>query len=144
MLFCFPLEKLEGADNEALVKLFRLKSSLSTQNYHLFNAEGKVQKYADELEIMKDFAAIRLTFYEVSRFCVSRASKQKDVRFVECEHHTPSSLDENIRNPFFPQQFFVFCLRNVRRISSPCRRRRNLFCTTESASSHLSFRESWL
>ncbi|CDJ41830.1 DNA topoisomerase II, putative [Eimeria tenella] len=57
-------ERLEGADHEGLVKMFRLKSSLSTQNYHLFNAEGKVQKYADELEIMKAFAAIRLAFYE--------------------------------------------------------------------------------
>lgn len=52
-------------DEEALIKQFRLKSSLSTQNYHLFNAEGKVQKFADELEIMKEFAAIRLTYYEV-------------------------------------------------------------------------------
>lgn len=65
---CFAIvsERLEGADHEGLVKMFRLKSSLSTQNYHLFNAEGKVQKYADELEIMKAFAAIRLAFYEVS------------------------------------------------------------------------------
>lgn len=67
VVYCYLSEKLEGSDNEALVKLFRLKSSLSTQNYHLFNAEGKVQKYSDELEIMKDFAAIRLTFYEVSQ-----------------------------------------------------------------------------
>lgn len=48
------------------MKLFRLRSSLSMQNYHLFNAEGKVQKFADELEIMRDFAAIRLTYYEAS------------------------------------------------------------------------------
>ncbi|KAL8425445.1 hypothetical protein Efla_006844 [Eimeria flavescens] len=60
-------ERLENTDQEGLVKLFRLKTSLSTQNYHLFNAEGKVQKFADELEIMREFAAIRLTFYEASK-----------------------------------------------------------------------------
>ena len=59
------IERLERADQEGLLKMFRLKSSLSTQNYHLFNAEGKVQKFADELEIMREFAAIRLIFYEV-------------------------------------------------------------------------------
>ncbi|CDJ51722.1 DNA topoisomerase II, putative [Eimeria brunetti] len=73
-------EKLEGADQDALVKLFRLKSSLSTQNYHLFNAEGKVQKYADELEIMKDFAAIRLTFYEKRKaYLIAVSEKEKSI-----------------------------------------------------------------
>ncbi|CDJ28965.1 LOW QUALITY PROTEIN: DNA topoisomerase II, related [Eimeria mitis] len=73
-------EKLEGADHEALVKLFRLKSSLSTQNYHLFNADGKVQKYADELEIMKDFAAIRLTFYEKRKaYLIAVSEKEKSI-----------------------------------------------------------------
>ncbi|XP_026192952.1 DNA topoisomerase 2 [Cyclospora cayetanensis] len=57
-------ERLASTDDEGLLKLFRLKSSLSTQNYHLFNAEGRVQKYADELEIMRDFATIRLAYYE--------------------------------------------------------------------------------
>ncbi|CDI75781.1 hypothetical protein EPH_0043500 [Eimeria praecox] len=74
------IKKLEGTDQEGLVKLFRLKSSLSTQNYHLFNAEGKVQKYADELEIMKDFAAIRLTFYEKRKaYLIAVSEKEKSI-----------------------------------------------------------------
>lgn len=73
-------ERLERTDEEGLVKLFRLKSSLSTQNYHLFNAEGKVQKFADELEIMREFAAIRLTYYEKRKaYRVAVSEKEKSI-----------------------------------------------------------------
>ncbi|KAL8429528.1 hypothetical protein ACSSS7_006540 [Eimeria intestinalis] len=75
-------ERLENTDQEGLVKLFRLKSSLSTQNYHLFNAEGKVQKFADELEIMREFAAIRLAFYEKRKaYLIAVSEKEKSILY---------------------------------------------------------------
>ncbi|KAL8274060.1 hypothetical protein Esti_001902 [Eimeria stiedai] len=75
-------ERLENTDHEGLVKLFRLKSSLSTQNYHLFNAEGKVQKFADELEIMREFATIRLAFYEKRKaYLIAVSEKEKSILY---------------------------------------------------------------
>lgn len=76
-------EKLQKAIAEGLEKTFRLKSSLSTQNYHLFDAQGRVRKFQDELEILREFADIRLTFYEVPLADTQRLSACTDAAAQE-------------------------------------------------------------
>ena len=44
---------------EELIKKFKLSSSLATTNFVLFSHEGKIKKYADEIEIIQEFFKIR-------------------------------------------------------------------------------------
>ncbi|EEY54223.1 DNA topoisomerase 2 [Phytophthora infestans T30-4] len=46
-----------------IVKKFKLESSLSTSNMHLFDAAGHIKKYENPKEIMAEFYGIRLEYY---------------------------------------------------------------------------------
>ena len=46
------------------MKKFKLQTTLSSQNYVLFDHTGKIKKYANEFEIIDDFYHLRLTLYE--------------------------------------------------------------------------------
>jgi len=41
----------------------KLKSSISTQNYVLFDKNGKIKRYRDEVEILEEFFEVRLSGY---------------------------------------------------------------------------------
>ncbi|KAG7377911.1 DNA topoisomerase 2-beta [Phytophthora pseudosyringae] len=47
-----------------IVKKFKLESSLSTSNMHLFDAAGHIKKYDNPKQIMEEFYGIRLEFYD--------------------------------------------------------------------------------
>ncbi|KAK1937919.1 DNA topoisomerase 2 [Phytophthora citrophthora] len=47
-----------------IIKKFKLESSLSTSNMHLFDAAGHIKKYENPKEIMEEFYGIRLEFYD--------------------------------------------------------------------------------
>ncbi|ETK71439.1 hypothetical protein F441_21807 [Phytophthora nicotianae CJ01A1] len=47
-----------------IVKKFKLESSLSTSNMHLFDAAGHIKKYDNPKDIMEEFYGIRLEYYE--------------------------------------------------------------------------------
>lgn len=47
-----------------IVKKFKLESSLSTSNMHLFDANGHIKKYENPKEIMQEFYTIRLEYYQ--------------------------------------------------------------------------------
>ncbi|KAJ0411824.1 hypothetical protein ATCC90586_002977 [Pythium insidiosum] len=67
VLFTISLEpnKLREIVNApgGVAKKFRLESSISTSNMHLFDAAGRIKKYETPLEIMDEFYVIRLEFY---------------------------------------------------------------------------------
>uniref|UniRef100_M4BBA0 DNA topoisomerase 2 n=1 Tax=Hyaloperonospora arabidopsidis (strain Emoy2) TaxID=559515 RepID=M4BBA0_HYAAE len=46
-----------------IVKKFKLESSLSTSNMHLFDREGHIKKYDSPKEIMDEFYTVRLEYY---------------------------------------------------------------------------------
>ena len=46
-----------------LVKLFKLRSSISTSNIHMFNMEGQIHKYHGPEHLLRDFYEVRLNFY---------------------------------------------------------------------------------
>ncbi|KAG2773761.1 hypothetical protein JG687_00009489 [Phytophthora cactorum] len=46
-----------------IVKKFKLESSLSTSNMHLFDAAGHIKKYENPKQIMDEFYGIRLEYY---------------------------------------------------------------------------------
>ncbi len=59
-----------------LISLFKLSSSLSTSNMHLFNHKMRIHKYESAEEILDEFFAVRLEFYQ----------KRKDSLIRELEH----------------------------------------------------------
>jgi len=49
------LDKIAGIMQDGLLKKFKLSTSLSTNNMHLFDAEGKIKKYDSPEESMYTF-----------------------------------------------------------------------------------------
>uniref|UniRef100_H3G7M6 DNA topoisomerase 2 n=1 Tax=Phytophthora ramorum TaxID=164328 RepID=H3G7M6_PHYRM len=47
-----------------IVKKFKLESSLSTSNMHLFDAAGHIKKYENPKQVMDEFYGVRLEYYE--------------------------------------------------------------------------------
>ncbi|XP_061355675.1 DNA topoisomerase 2-like [Gastrolobium bilobum] len=58
------LEKLAMVRQEGLLKKFKLTSTISTSNMHLFDAEGKIKKYENPEQILEEFFPLRLDYYE--------------------------------------------------------------------------------
>eukprot|EP00968_Pinguiococcus_pyrenoidosus_P019326 scaffold2093_cov241-Pinguiococcus_pyrenoidosus.AAC.3 len=58
-----PAEKMAELQSAGLMKKFKLESSLSTTNMHLYNAEGSIVKYANVAAILEEFYAARLDLY---------------------------------------------------------------------------------
>lgn len=66
----FPKGKLEELEASVdangingLEKILKLSTTVSTTNMHMFNADGKLHKYADVEEIIADFYSLRLSLY---------------------------------------------------------------------------------
>ncbi|KAL4389850.1 hypothetical protein HN51_010797 [Arachis hypogaea] len=57
------LEKVPMVMQEGLLKKFKLSSSISTSNMHLFDAEGKIKKYDNPEQILEEFFPLRLEYY---------------------------------------------------------------------------------
>ncbi|XP_020212372.1 DNA topoisomerase 2 [Cajanus cajan] len=57
-------DKIAGIMQEGLLKKFKLTSTLSTSNMHLFDAEGKIKKYENPEQILEEFFPLRLEYYE--------------------------------------------------------------------------------
>ena len=77
------------ADKENLEKAFKLRSSISLNNMMLFNADGKIKKYDTALDILREFADVRLSIYETRKaYLLERLKRECEVlsakaRFVK-------------------------------------------------------------
>lgn len=88
------LAKLVGEDadvdaNDALVKLLKLESSISTSNMHAFDGSGKLARFESSEDVLRAFFGIRLRVYAARKAFLDR-KQTKDVlklhnriRFVE-------------------------------------------------------------
>ncbi|KAH0726097.1 hypothetical protein KY284_001962 [Solanum tuberosum] len=65
---CFEVimseENLLLAQQEGLLKKFKLTTTISTSNMHLFDSKGKIKKYDAPEEILEEFYHVRLEYYE--------------------------------------------------------------------------------
>ncbi|CAB4268140.1 unnamed protein product [Prunus armeniaca] len=59
-----PEENLMAARQEGLLKKFKLTTSISTSNMHLFDPKGVIKKYDTPEQILEEFFHLRLEFYE--------------------------------------------------------------------------------
>ena len=75
-------ENLAKAESIGLEKVFKLKSSISTSNMVLFDPNGKIRRYESALEIIEEFAALRIELYfKRKTFLVSKL--EREIRVVE-------------------------------------------------------------
>eukprot|EP00746_Dinoflagellata_sp_MGD_P162675 gnl/MRDRNA2_/MRDRNA2_90336_c0_seq1.p1 gnl/MRDRNA2_/MRDRNA2_90336_c0~~gnl/MRDRNA2_/MRDRNA2_90336_c0_seq1.p1 ORF type:complete len:1412 (-),score=403.96 gnl/MRDRNA2_/MRDRNA2_90336_c0_seq1:195-4430(-) len=73
-------EKMALADARGFDKVFKLKSSISTTNMVLFDAEGKIAKYETALDILKDFVNLRLTMYDKRKqYLIKKLGREKEI-----------------------------------------------------------------
>ncbi|KZV36276.1 DNA topoisomerase 2 [Dorcoceras hygrometricum] len=63
-LVCMSQDNLLQARQEGLLKKFKLTTSISTSNMHLFDSNGLIKKYDTPEQILEEFFHIRLDFYE--------------------------------------------------------------------------------
>ncbi|KAK2637028.1 hypothetical protein Ddye_031820 [Dipteronia dyeriana] len=56
-------EKMMLAKQEGLLKKFKLTTTISTSNMHLFDSKGVIKKYDAPEQILEDFFQLRLEFY---------------------------------------------------------------------------------
>lgn len=81
-------DQIKALENEGFEKALKLRNSLATSNIVFFDAEGRIKKYANELEVLKDFAELRLKYYGKRKdYHVDRLRREKElldskVRFV--------------------------------------------------------------
>ena len=54
----------EIIEKEGIEKKFKLSTSISTNNYVLFDHRGVIRKYQNEAEILHEFFGLRKTLYE--------------------------------------------------------------------------------
>lgn len=63
--FVLKVPKLQDIiKGEGIEKKFKLSSSISANNYVLFDYEGKIKRYPSEQEILSEFFFLRKTLYE--------------------------------------------------------------------------------
>jgi len=73
-------EKMALADARGFDKVFKLKSSISTTNMVLFDAEGRINKYETALDIMKDFVNLRLSVYDKRKqYLIKKLGREKEI-----------------------------------------------------------------
>ncbi|PIA48452.1 hypothetical protein AQUCO_01400799v1 [Aquilegia coerulea] len=81
-------DKLLAAKQEGLLKKFKLTTSLSTSNMHLFDRKGVIKKYDSPEQILEEFFHLRLEYYEKrKKYLVYNLEKEQlklenKVRFI--------------------------------------------------------------
>eukprot|EP00933_Yihiella_yeosuensis_P023929 TRINITY_DN18576_c0_g1_i1.p1 TRINITY_DN18576_c0_g1~~TRINITY_DN18576_c0_g1_i1.p1 ORF type:complete len:1287 (-),score=338.14 TRINITY_DN18576_c0_g1_i1:113-3973(-) len=75
-------ETLKKAKEQGLKESFKLNSSLSETNMVLFDSEGRIKKYKNAVEILQEFASVRLKMYDVrKKYLVDKLTLEKDLLY---------------------------------------------------------------
>nr|GEV89936.1 DNA topoisomerase 2 isoform X2 [Tanacetum cinerariifolium] len=81
-------DQMNTARQEGFLKKFKLTTTLSTSNMHLFDANGVIKKYDTPEQILEDFFHLRLDFYEKRKIALLRELEkaslllENKVRFI--------------------------------------------------------------
>eukprot|EP00927_Polykrikos_kofoidii_P034300 TRINITY_DN29120_c0_g1_i1.p1 TRINITY_DN29120_c0_g1~~TRINITY_DN29120_c0_g1_i1.p1 ORF type:complete len:1271 (-),score=344.83 TRINITY_DN29120_c0_g1_i1:123-3935(-) len=82
-------EQMRKLESTGLEKAFKLRSSMAMSNLVFFDKSGKIKKYANEKEIIEDFAVLRLEYYHKRKDYILRRLKldrdiiSEKVRFIK-------------------------------------------------------------
>mmetsp|Transcript_21056 Transcript_21056/g.48766 ORF Transcript_21056/g.48766 Transcript_21056/m.48766 type:complete len:1366 (-) Transcript_21056:196-4293(-) len=73
-------DKMKQVEKSGVEKTFKLKGSIATSNMTLFDAEGKIVKYASALDILKDFCKLRRQMYGKRKdYLVAKLTREKEI-----------------------------------------------------------------
>lgn len=74
------VENLAKAKAIGLEKVFKLKSTIGTSNMVLFDPNGKIRRYDTALEIIEEFAALRIELYgKRKQYLVSKLAREIEI-----------------------------------------------------------------
>lgn len=79
------------ADDALLAKHFKLVTHIDTNNMHAFDQDGKLQKYAETLDILRDFAGQRLALYAARKTWQLRTARE-ELQTMEHRRHFLESV----------------------------------------------------
>lgn len=73
-------EALSSSKEQGLEKAFKLEGSVCETNMVLFDHEGRIKKYKNALEILEEFAGVRLKYYDTrKKYMVEKLTLEKDL-----------------------------------------------------------------
>eukprot|EP01035_Chromulina_nebulosa_P023441 gene23441-30384_t len=86
-----PAEKLQEIMNDkgGLIKRFKLETSVTTSNMHMFDMNGIIRKFDGPLDVLHAFYTVRLSFYEKRKtYLISKLTDEWDrldnkVKFIQ-------------------------------------------------------------
>eukprot|EP00931_Biecheleriopsis_adriatica_P005192 TRINITY_DN106727_c0_g1_i1.p1 TRINITY_DN106727_c0_g1~~TRINITY_DN106727_c0_g1_i1.p1 ORF type:complete len:1234 (+),score=353.48 TRINITY_DN106727_c0_g1_i1:61-3762(+) len=75
-------EQQKVAEQQGLDTTFKLTGSLCETNMVLFDHEGRIRRYKNVLEILEEFAGVRLKFYDIrKKYLVEKLTLEKDLLY---------------------------------------------------------------
>lgn len=83
-----PADKMRECHAMGLEKAFKLSSTLSTTNMHLFDADGHIRRYESPEAVLEEFFQLRLAYYESRKGAMADSLKadlarlDSKVRFI--------------------------------------------------------------
>jgi DNA topoisomerase-2 len=74
--------KLKEMDDATIIKNFKLSTTISMTNYVLFTKHGKLFRFGNELDILKEFFNMRKELYEMRKdFMLAQLLKDYEIMF---------------------------------------------------------------
>merc|ERR1719401_2458722 len=71
---------MKAIKSEGIEKSFKLHSSINETNMFLFDSEGRIQKYKNPVEIMSEFAKVRMKYYVTRKeYLVHKLTLERDL-----------------------------------------------------------------
>lgn len=73
-------DQMKALVNEGLEKSLKLRSTISITNMMFFDKEGKIKRYGSEMELLFEFATLRVEYYQKRKdFLVDRLRREKEL-----------------------------------------------------------------
>ena len=84
------------ANDEAIIKYFKLSNTMSDKNYVLFDRENKLKRYADETEILDEFFDLRMNlYYKRKNYLIRKLERDLEI-LVNKERFITEVINEDI------------------------------------------------
>merc|ERR1712048_1026300 len=73
-------EEKKKAKEQGIENTFKLCGSINETNMVLFDSDGKIQKYKNTLEIMDEFATVRMKYYKIRKeYLIHKLTLERDL-----------------------------------------------------------------
>lgn len=73
-------EELASAKEKGVDHVFKMWGSVNETNMVLFDSEGRIKKYKNVLEILEEFASVRLKYYDIrKKYLVNKLTLERDL-----------------------------------------------------------------